>query len=124
MLRQLHSLNTQHLFLVLLLIHLLPLWCFRYFPSQDGMCHVYNAYLLKEYHNPALYKTREVFQLNLTLFPNWMSHVIMAGLMFIVPPLTWQTVVDNGVLILVIHSLDKGENAHWVWSGCTIERHQ
>ncbi len=51
------------------------------------MNHVYNAYLLKEYHNPALYKTREIFQLNLALFPNWMSHVIMAGLMFIVPPL-------------------------------------
>jgi len=51
------------------------------------MNHVYNAYLLKEYHNPALYKTREIFRLNLALFPNWMSHVIMAGLMFIVPPL-------------------------------------
>jgi len=37
---------------------------------------------------------------------------------------TWQTIVDNGTLILVIHSLDKGENAHWVWSGCTIERYQ
>ena len=41
-----------------------------------------------------------------------------------VPPIeqTWQTVVDNGTLIIVIHSLDKGTNAHWVWSGCTIER--
>ena len=87
MLNRLRSLNTKHLFLALLLIHILPIWFFRYFPSQDGMNHVYNAYLLKEYYNPALYKTREIFQLNLTLFPNWMSHVIMAGLMFIVPPL-------------------------------------
>jgi len=36
---------------------------------------------------------------------------------------TWQAVVDNETLILVIHSLDKGENAHWVWSACTIEQH-
>jgi len=87
MLNRLRLLNTKHLFLVLLLIHIFPIWFFRYFPSQDGMNHVYNAYLLKEYHNPALYKTREIFQLNLTLFPNWMSHIIMAGMMFIVSPL-------------------------------------
>ena len=34
------------------------------------------------------------------------------------------TVVDNGTLILVIHCLDRGENAHWVWSVCTIERNR
>jgi hypothetical protein len=37
---------------------------------------------------------------------------------------SWETIVDNGTLILVIHSLDKGENAHWVWSSCAIERYQ
>jgi hypothetical protein len=51
-----------------------------------------------------------------------------AGKPFVVPKdsygleQTWQTIVDNGTLILVIHSLDKGGNAHWVWSGCSIER--
>ena len=53
-----------------------------------------------------------------------------AGKPFVVPTdssgveQTWETVVDNGTLILVIHSLDKAENVHWVWSGCTIEQHQ
>jgi len=93
--------TKRHLFLALLALHILPIWCFRYFPSQDGMNHIYNAYLLKEYHNPALYKTREIFQLNLTLFPNWMSHLIMAGLMFIVPPLIAEKLLLTLIIALV-----------------------
>ena len=34
-----------------------------------------------------MYKVRECFELNLTLFPNWFSHAFMAGLMFLVSPL-------------------------------------
>ena len=82
-LRQLSTL--EYIAIALLIIHLIPIWVFRYFPSQDGASHVYNSYLLKEYHDPVMYKTRECFQLNLTLFPNWFSHVFMAGLMFLVP---------------------------------------
>ena len=77
----------KYLFLFLLVAHLAPIWFFRYFPSQDGMVHVYNAYILKPYQNPALYKMREIFQLNWTIFPNWVSHLLMAGSMFVVPPL-------------------------------------
>ena len=123
MLKRLRSLNTKHLFLALLLIHILPIWVFRYFPSQDGMNHVYNAYLLKEYHNPALYKTREIFRLNLALFPNWMSHVIMAGLMFIVPPLIAEKILLTLCIGLAplsflyfLKSIGK-DNALYVWLG-------
>ncbi len=78
---------SRYAIIALLIIHLLPIWVFKYFPSQDGASHIYNAYILKEYHKPAMYKTRECFQLNLTLFPNWFSHIFMAGLMFLVPGL-------------------------------------
>ena len=76
-----------YIVIALIAAHLLPLWIFKYFPSQDGASHIYNAYLLKEYSNPAMYKVRECFELNLTLFPNWFSHAFMAGLMFLVSPL-------------------------------------
>ena len=39
----------KHLFVVLLVLHLIPIWIFAYFPSQDGASHVYNALVLKEY---------------------------------------------------------------------------
>ena len=41
--------------------------------------------MLKSYENPALDKKREVFQLNLTLFPNWVSHLLIVGSMFVSP---------------------------------------
>ncbi len=84
-----HSLHRisvlEYIIIALLVIHLLPIWIFKYIPTQDGASHIYNAYLLKEYHDPAMYKTRECFRLNLSLFPNWTSHILMAGLMFLVP---------------------------------------
>ena len=79
--------TLKYIVIALFVVHLLPLWIFKYFPSQDGASHLYNAYMLKEYNNPAMYKIRECFELNLTLFPNWFSHAFMAGLMFLVPPL-------------------------------------
>ena len=50
------------------------------------------------------------------------------GLPFTVPVTTtvvekvWPIEVANGRLTLVIHSLDRGENAYWVWSGLTLKR--
>ena len=59
----LHSLSTRWketdparrhkriLIFVLLALHVLPLWIFTYFPSQDGPAHIYNAYVLKVFHD-------------------------------------------------------------------------
>src|SRR5215510_15849492 len=37
--------------LALILIHLIPIWAFTYFPSQDGPAHLSNATILREYHD-------------------------------------------------------------------------
>ena len=77
------KLSTKHIIIiVLLVIHLSPIWIFKYFPSLDGPGHVYNAYVLKEYHKHENYKLREVYELNLTIFPNWSSPIILALLMY------------------------------------------
>ena len=80
--------SIQHIVvIVLLVIHILPVWLFKYTCTQDGPAHVHNAHVLKVYHNHENYVLREVYERNPTLFPNWTSHVVMAGLMFIFPPL-------------------------------------
>ncbi len=80
--------SIQHIVvIVLLVIHILPVWLFKYTATQDGPAHVHNAHVLKVYHNHENYILREVYERNPTLFPNWTSHVVMAGLMFIFPPL-------------------------------------
>jgi len=33
-------------FLFLVLIYILPIWIFKYFPSQDGPAHIYNSFIL------------------------------------------------------------------------------
>ena len=67
------------LVIVLLVIHLSPIWIFKFFPTQDGLSHIYNAQVLKDYHRHENYTIRDVYRLNLTLFPNWMSHALMAS---------------------------------------------
>ena len=81
------NLTWKHLFVVLLLLHIIPLWIFNYFPSQDGPSHVYNAFILKEYHKHENYKLRDVFKLNITIFPNWLSHLALALLLYVFPPI-------------------------------------
>ena len=76
----------KHLFVVLLVLHLIPIWIFAYFPSQDGASHVYNALVLKEYSQHENYKMRDAWQLNITIFPNWLSHILLAALLYVFPP--------------------------------------
>ena len=80
------SWSWKHLFVVLLVLHLLPLWIFAYFPSQDGASHVYNGLVLKEYAKHENYKIRDVWQLNITIFPNWLSHIMLMVLLYVFPP--------------------------------------
>ncbi len=80
------NLSWKHLFVMLLILHILPLWIFAYFPSQDGPSHVYNALVLKEYSKHENYKIRDAWKLNITIFPNWLSHIALAALLYIFPP--------------------------------------
>ena len=79
--------------IALLVIHLLPVWCFQYFPTQDGASHIYNAYVLKEYQNHENYRLREVYKLNTTFFPNWTSHALLVVLMYVFPPIVCEKIV-------------------------------
>ncbi len=66
---------------------------FHHFPTQDGSSHVYNAHVLKEYHRHENYTIRDVYRLNLTLFPNWASHALLAGLLYLLPPIVCEKIV-------------------------------
>ena len=78
--------------IVLLIVHILPVWLFKYACTQDGPAHVHNAHVLKVYHNHENYILREVYERNPTLFPNWTSHALMSTLMFIFPPLVCEKI--------------------------------
>jgi hypothetical protein len=93
-------LDFDHLLLLaLLLLHVVPLWFFTYFPSQDGPTHLENAVILREYRDrPVL---QEFYEPNLSPDPNWLGHLILAGLMTILPLLIAEKVLLTGYLLLL-----------------------
>ncbi len=80
------ELSWKHLFVALVILHLIPIWIFAYFPSQDGASHVYNGLVLTEYAKHENYKLRDAWKLNITIFPNWLSHILLAALLYVFPP--------------------------------------
>jgi hypothetical protein len=75
------------LIIALTLLHIVPIWLFTYFPSQDGPSHIENAYTLLHYFDhEASYN--HYYYLNLDFVPNWLSHIELAFLMLFVSPLT------------------------------------
>ena len=88
------KITLKHLLVVLLLlVHLLPIWIVKYFPTQDGPSHIYNAQVFKEYHDHNNFRIRDVYQLNWAPFPNWTTHLLMAILMHIFSPLVCEKIV-------------------------------
>ncbi|MFC1712067.1 hypothetical protein ACFL6S_00295 [Candidatus Poribacteria bacterium] len=99
-------LSVGHIIIIaLLVVHLLPVWVFRYFPTQDGASHIYNSYVLKEYHKHENYRLREVYKLNLTPFPNWTSHAFIALLMYVFPPIVCEKILLSICIALLPLSL-------------------
>jgi hypothetical protein len=87
-------------FYVLVVLHILPIWLFKYIPTQDGPSHVYNSFVLKEYHNPDYSVLEQHYTVDVRPFSNWLSHVTMAMLMFIVSPLIAEKLLLTGYVIL------------------------
>ncbi len=83
----------------LIIAYLLPIWLFPYFPTQDGVSHVYNSQILTEYRNPD-YEFRAYYEINWYPFPNWLSHFALAMLMFVFPPLIAEKVFLSLYVIL------------------------
>src|SRR5436309_3810282 len=94
--------NRENLLLVALIaLHLIPIWAFTYFPSQDGPAHLENANIIREYDHPARTAFRAYYVLNETLTPNWFGHLVLAGLMSFMPILVAEKVFLSGYVLLL-----------------------
>lgn len=76
------------IFFVLLIVSLLPLWLFEYFPSQDGPSHLYNARVFTDYSEPESYTIRQIYEFRRELLPNLACYGILGLLMKFFSPLT------------------------------------
>ena len=91
-------------FSLLVLLYILPIWVFKYFPSQDGPCHIYNSFILRHYNDPD-YRFNEFYEIRKSPIPNWASHASMMLLMYLVPPLIAEKVLLTGYIILMAVSM-------------------
>ena len=93
-----HTLS--HLVIVILiLVYLLPIWLFSYFPTQDGISHVYNSHIITDYNNPD-FEFGDYYDVHWFPFPNWLSHISLTILMYIFSPLYAETVFLSLYVIL------------------------
>ncbi|MCI0414711.1 hypothetical protein L0222_18185 [bacterium] len=93
------------LFIFLLVLHVLPIWSVQYFPSQDGPSHVGNAVVLREYNEPHISIFRKYYRMNERPVPNWITHGLLAGLLYVASPLTAEKIVLSVYLLLLPVSL-------------------
>jgi len=69
----------------LVIAYLLPVWLYRYLPTQDGPSHLANAVIVRDYGDLETHH-HEFFELSSRPFPNWTSHLALATLSQMTPP--------------------------------------
>ena len=74
------------LFWALAFLYLVPVWVYRYVPTQDGPSHLDNAQILKDLGN-SVAGYEAYFEIRADPIPNWTSHLLLAGMLYVVPPL-------------------------------------
>ena len=89
------------LFALLVVVHLIPIWTTKYFPTQDGPSHLHNADLILHYADPAMTAFRQYCVLDLRPLPNFMGHAALASLLALVPPLLAEKILLSGYVVLL-----------------------
>jgi hypothetical protein len=91
------------LFFALALLWVLPFWVVRHLPTVDGPCHTYNAWVLHQYGNVERYPLfQQYYEISAKPYPNWIGQVVMALLMYIVPPLVAEKLLVSGYVLLFL----------------------
>lgn len=83
----LSKLRWSHWYFILLVLYLLPIWVFPYFPSQDGPHHLYTSWVFRQSFDPANYVIRDAYQWNMWPYPNLLAFLLLAYFMVFFPPL-------------------------------------
>lgn len=89
------------LFVALMFVEIAPIWWFPYFPSTDGPSHLENAIILREYHDADRAFLREFYTISTRPSPNWLGHLLLAGLMSVVSPLVAEKILLTGYMVLL-----------------------
>ncbi|HEX2123782.1 MAG TPA: hypothetical protein VHL59_19305, partial [Thermoanaerobaculia bacterium] len=95
--------STLVLFIALAILHIVPVWSVRYFPTGDGPTHVYNAWLMHGLvTGEAPPNIERAYRIDWRPVPNWTSHAAMALLVAVVSPIVAEKIVVSLILALFL----------------------
>ena len=101
--------------IVVLLVHVAPIWIVTYFPTQDGPAHIYNGKIFFESFSHANYQVRQFYDFGYQLFPNMLTHLMLGGLQQVFPPLIAEKIVLTVIvacwplsLLYLLNSIERG----------------
>lgn len=95
----------QWAFVALTVLYTTPAWVVRFVPTTDGPCHLYNAWILRHMADAAHYPAVSYFEIVRQPLPNWLTHLLLAGLMWLVPPLVAEKLLISGYVLLLMGGL-------------------
>jgi hypothetical protein len=90
------------LFALIAFLHLLPVILLSPFVTLDGPAHLYNAHLIGELLTTHSTSAHAFFEFNSFPEPNWSGHLLLAGLMFIVPALWAEKILLLLIILLTV----------------------
>ncbi len=89
------------LFFVVIALQISLIWSYRYIPTADGPAHVDNCSILRNYYATDATTYRQYYVLRKSPDPNLGGHLVMAGLMFVVPPLIAEKLLLSAYILLL-----------------------
>src|SRR3546814_10037212 len=78
--RLLSRTSERAVFLTLVVLMIVPLWLFTYYPSTDGPVHLNIATIMNGYDDPDASRIRAFFRFNGNIEPNVVAHHLIAAL--------------------------------------------
>ena len=103
------------LFVVLLVLHLLPIWLVRWVPTQDGPLHVENVLALVDWSSTPL--LQRYYLANWGTQPNWLTQLLLVPLLHAFSPRVAEKLMLTGYTLLLPISfrtvLPRGARGWW-----------
>jgi hypothetical protein len=82
-----------YFFYLFLLLNLLPVLSFKYFPTVDGPAHLYNSRIITELVTNPKTPLDQYFCFNNHISPNWTGHLILSFLLLFLPAFLAEKIV-------------------------------
>ena len=95
------------LFYSVLILNMLPVLLFRFFPTMDGAAHLYNSNIINELAFNAGSKMSAYFVFNDVIVPNWLGHFVLAFFNLLLPSFLAEKILLVSYLFLLPYSFRK-----------------